>query len=214
MGVSTSSRGKKYSPPSHQARNFSGMYESMQKGGDNLYIVFPGAKLTSIHARIPSLTLRYPSRISSSLPGARCGSGEPVVDCFLRGRYDWADCMDIVAERDGEIERDAIKGTERLGPVTGYVDADLLHYGNCTGRYPARRVDAGREGFIPVAVFCPEIPLRHLRPGRVCGADKENAGLICHAHRPPRNPRRHQSRLRLSRNRLLRHIHPRHGWAA
>jgi hypothetical protein len=48
-----------------------------KRGGAFIYPGNPFANSVSIHAQIASRTLRYPPRISSSVPGVRCGSGNP-----------------------------------------------------------------------------------------------------------------------------------------
>ncbi len=59
---------------------------------------------SSIHSAISSLTLRYPSRIVSSLPGIRWGSEKPWWMVFFAPDTIGQIGMGIVAERDCEIE--------------------------------------------------------------------------------------------------------------
>ncbi len=89
-----------------------------------------------------------------------------------------ADCMGIVAERDCQI-KDSPRNSSRVFERWCEMSIPISCITVIAVCSPST-AGAGREHFVPVAVFCPQQPLCHLGTGGICRADKDDPGFCRH----------------------------------
>ena len=111
------------------------------------------------------------------------GVRELLMDLLLRPGEEGAEPS--LADGNKVIHLLLVELTKVFDPVAGDVDPDLGHRPDGVG-VQGPRFGAGGEGLIAVAIACVHIPFRHLRPGGIMGADKED--FLPHAITPARAP--------------------------